>query len=134
MGQGKIFLPFFLTALVLGVFEGAPASPLWPKEFLHEKKCLLCHLDQEQGTLAMLDGTPLAEQDSLRLCSQCHGKVYFDWKALVHGKRLSLAKGPESCLECHDAHEPKFEKMKADAPPRRPRLHKTFNEKDTHGK
>ena len=73
----------------------------------------------------MLDGEIISSKESPRLCGQCHGPIYIDWKEGIHGKLFG--KGTDKarkflCLECHEPHDPKFKKMKAEAPPHHPKL------------
>jgi formate-dependent nitrite reductase cytochrome c552 subunit len=91
----------------------------------NEKNCMLCHSQKSTNELVMLDGRLIPYKESPQLCGQCHGPIYFDWKEGIHGKLFG--KGTENkrkfiCAECHDPHSPKFKKMKADAPPHRPKL------------
>ncbi len=95
------------------------------KHMKNEKSCLLCHSDNSPNELNMLDGKKISMSESPQLCGQCHGPIYFDWQEGIHGKLFG--KGTDQkrkfiCAECHDPHNPKFKKMKAEAPPTRPKL------------
>ena len=57
-------------------------------------------------------------------CGQCHGTIYRDWRAGIHGKRTGYWNGKKEyriCLKCHNPHDPKFKKLKPEPPPLRPR-------------
>jgi len=87
------------------------------------KSCLLCHDENQTNHLVLLNGASVEFKDSVKLCGQCHGLVAMDWKQGLHGKQSGKGSPDNrkmSCTECHNPHEPKFKKMKADAPPHRP--------------
>jgi hypothetical protein len=60
------------------------------------------------------------------LCAKCHGTIYRDWKAGVHGRENGYwntqlgDKTKLRCIQCHDPHSPKFKDMKPLAPLRYP--------------
>ena len=64
--------------------------------------------------------------DAALLCGKCHGTIYRDWQAVVHGRPNGFwnpALGGKTrlrCLECHDPHQPKFKPMPPLAPLRYP--------------
>jgi len=84
--------------------------------------CLNCHHATNRNAFADYDGSEIAEADVVRLCAKCHGTIYRDWQAGVHGRRNGFwdtAKGPQTrlrCIQCHDPHQPKFQSMKPLAP------------------
>lgn len=85
--------------------------------------CLDCHdADQrDQLHLASGEGVPFAE--SYRLCGQCHGEKYRDWRAGVHGRRVGEWNGPKKyllCVHCHNPHEPRFKPLAPLPAPKRP--------------
>jgi hypothetical protein len=88
--------------------------------------CLNCHHATNRNAFADYDGSEIAEQDVVQLCAKCHGPIYRDWKAGVHGRRngfWSKEKGVQTqlrCIQCHDPHQPKFQAMKPMAPLRYP--------------
>lgn len=86
-------------------------SPIW---------CLSCHMENRYTRLRLKDGTPVSFNSSYRLCGECHGVTYEAWKNNAHGKRIGNWKGRKeiySCLECHNAHDPKFKPMESVAAP-----------------
>ncbi len=88
--------------------------------------CLNCHHATNRNAFADYDGSEIAEQDVVQLCGKCHGPIYRDWKAGVHGRRNGFwnkEKGSQTqlrCIQCHDPHQPKFKAMKPLAPLRYP--------------
>jgi formate-dependent nitrite reductase cytochrome c552 subunit len=93
---------------------------------LHHGKnlwCLDCHNADNRDTLRSASGTPISFDESYKLCGQCHGEKYRDWKVGVHGKRTGEWNGPKQyllCVNCHNPHSPKFKKMAPLPPPVRP--------------
>jgi len=87
--------------------------------------CLDCHDAANRDQLHLASGAPVAFEESYRLCGQCHGDKYRDWRAGVHGRRTGRWDGEKSyllCVHCHDSHSPRFkplEPMPAPIPPRR---------------
>ncbi len=84
--------------------------------------CLNCHHPTNRNTFVDYDGTEIAEADVVLLCAKCHGTIYRDWKAGVHGRPNGFwdeAKGIKTklrCIQCHNPHQPKFQPMKPLAP------------------
>ena len=59
--------------------------------------------------LASGDTVPFTE--SYRLCGQCHGDKFRDWRLGVHGKRIGRWDGQKVyflCVNCHNPHTPGF--------------------------
>ena len=87
--------------------------------------CLDCHSAEDRDQLHLASGELVPFQESYRLCGQCHGDKYRDWRAGVHGRRTGRWDGEKQyllCVHCHDAHSPRFdplEPMPAPVPPRR---------------
>lgn len=87
--------------------------------------CLDCHDAADRDVLHLAGGAPVPFEESYRLCGQCHGDKFRDWRAGVHGRRTGRWDGEKSyllCVHCHDAHAPAFrpiEPMPAPSPPRR---------------
>ena len=53
-------------------------------------------------------------EESYRLCGQCHGEKYRDWRAGVHGRRVGQWNGAKRyllCVHCHSPHQPRFKPM-----------------------
>ncbi len=87
--------------------------------------CLDCHDAKNRDKLRLYNGELINFNESYRLCGECHGNVYRDWKSGIHGKRSGYFFGSEKrtyylCASCHDPHEPKFKPLKPEPPPRRP--------------
>ncbi len=90
-----------------------------------ERWCFDCHnpIDRDQLRLAGDVLVPFTE--SYRLCGQCHGDKYRDWKVGVHGKRTGMWNGKKQyllCPHCHDPHAPRFKPLKPEPPPTPPAL------------
>ena len=87
--------------------------------------CLDCHEPRNRDKLRLYNGELIDFTESHRLCGECHGNVYRDWKAGIHGKRVGFFNGSGKriyflCAHCHDPHEPKFKQIKAEPPPLHP--------------
>ena len=87
--------------------------------------CLDCHDAKNRDKLRLYSGELVNFNESYKLCGECHGPVYRDWKAGIHGKRSGSFAGPGKrtyflCANCHDPHEPKFKPIKPEPPPYRP--------------
>ena len=103
--------------------------------------CLDCHDNANRDFLHLTSGDTLPFTESYRLCGQCHGDKYRDWRAGVHGKRIGNWDGEKTyflCVNCHNPHSPRFkgvaeieedgqkttastqELLKPEPPPRRP--------------
>jgi hypothetical protein len=85
--------------------------------------CLNCHNTQERNYLMLLNGEVIPFDESYRLCGQCHGSVYKDWKLGIHGRRVGQWDGNKLyllCAHCHDPHDPKFRKIPGLPKPRSP--------------
>ena len=85
--------------------------------------CLDCHDAQNRDVLRLANGSPVPFEESYRLCGQCHGDKYRDWRAGVHGRRIGLWNGKKQyllCVFCHDSHQPAFKPMAPLPPPTRP--------------
>ncbi|HEX6851278.1 MAG TPA: hypothetical protein VF139_07695 [Candidatus Polarisedimenticolaceae bacterium] len=73
--------------------------------------CLDCHDNADRDVLHLSNGDPLPFTESYRLCGQCHGDKYRDWRAGVHGKRVGRWDGEKTyflCVNCHNPHSPRF--------------------------
>lgn len=85
--------------------------------------CLDCHDEVNRDKLRLASGTLIDFTESYRLCGQCHGDKYRDWRAGIHGRRTGSWNGKKEyslCVNCHWAHAPKFAPIKPLPPPRRP--------------
>jgi hypothetical protein len=96
--------------------------------FTHDAKhrwCLDCHDLQNRDELRLASGTLVPFTESYRLCGQCHGTQYRDWKSGIHGKRTGYWDGPKRyllCVNCHNPHSPHFAPLKPLPPPVRPQF------------
>ena len=85
--------------------------------------CLDCHSAQSRDRLHLAGGELIEFSESYRLCGQCHGDKYRDWRVGVHGRRTGSWNGHKSyllCVNCHDAHSPRFEPIEPMPAPLRP--------------
>jgi hypothetical protein len=94
--------------------------------FSHDSEhrwCLDCHDARDRDVLHLSSGAPVKFTESYRLCGQCHGDKFRDWRAGVHGKRVGRWDGAKTwtlCVSCHDPHAPKFKPVKPEPRPMRP--------------
>lgn len=73
--------------------------------------CLDCHDATERDMLRLAGGELVPFGESYRLCGQCHGDKYRDWRAGVHGRRSGEWSGHRTyllCAHCHNPHQPGF--------------------------
>lgn len=85
--------------------------------------CLDCHDTDDRDVLHLASGERVPFEESYRLCGQCHGDKFRDWRAGVHGRRIGNWDGAKTyllCVHCHDAHSPRFEPLAPDPMPVRP--------------
>jgi hypothetical protein len=85
--------------------------------------CLDCHDLTNRDKLHLISGEKVGFDESYRLCGQCHGDKYRDWKVGVHGKRTGYWNGQKQyllCAHCHNPHSPRFKPLKPLPPPVRP--------------
>jgi hypothetical protein len=80
--------------------------------------CLNCHHPTNRNAFVDYDGAEIREADVVLLCAKCHGPIYRDWQAGVHGRRngyWNTSQGTQTrlrCIECHDPHQPAFKVLK----------------------
>ena len=77
--------------------------------------CLDCHDAQNRDVLKLASGAEVPFTESYRLCGQCHGDKFRDWRAGVHGKRIGMWDGEKTyqlCVSCHNPHSPRFKGVK----------------------
>jgi hypothetical protein len=82
--------------------------------------CLDCHDFKNRDYLRLASGKLLDFKESYKLCGQCHGEKYRDWKVGVHGKRTGEWNGKKEyllCVNCHNPHSPIFKELKPEPPP-----------------
>ena len=85
--------------------------------------CLDCHDADNRDRLHLASGDPVPFEESYRLCGQCHGEKYRDWRAGVHGRRVGEWNGHKQyllCAHCHNPHQPRFKSMAPQPAPFRP--------------
>lgn len=85
--------------------------------------CLDCHDNQNRDVLRLASGAHVPFTESYRLCGQCHGDKYRDWRAGIHGKRVGQWDGERTyflCVNCHNPHSPRFKAIKPEPRPLRP--------------
>ena len=85
--------------------------------------CLDCHDADDRDQLHLASGEAVPFTESYRLCGQCHGEKYRDWRAGVHGRRVGQWNGAKrylQCVHCHSPHQPRFKPMAPTAAPPKP--------------
>jgi hypothetical protein len=89
-------------------------------------RCDVCHALEYMDELRLVTGERITFNQSHRMCGQCHGDNYRDWKMGIHGKTVgSWGVGKRhrfTCTDCHDAHAPKPDSVVALPGPFKPRL------------
>jgi hypothetical protein len=76
--------------------------------------CLNCHHPKNRNAFVDYDGAEIAQADVVNLCAKCHGTIYRDWQAGVHGRKNGFwndSMGESTklrCIQCHDPHSPSF--------------------------
>jgi Doubled CXXCH motif (Paired_CXXCH_1) len=88
-----------------------------------QRWCTDCHNLENRDKLRLVSGELIDFTESYRLCGQCHGDKFRDWKVGVHGKRTGNWNGDKQyllCVHCHNPHDPKFKALKPLPPPERP--------------
>lgn len=85
--------------------------------------CLDCHDATDRDSLHLASGARVSFEESYRLCGQCHGEKYRDWRVGVHGRRTGQWNGHKTyllCAHCHNPHEPHFQPLEPRPAPVRP--------------
>ncbi len=88
-----------------------------------QRWCLDCHNPTDRDKLRLASGQLISFETSYNLCGQCHGTIFRDWKAGVHGKRTGYWNGKKQyrlCVHCHNPHSPRFKPLEPLPPPIRP--------------
>lgn len=88
-----------------------------------QRWCTDCHNLVNRDKLRLVSGELIDFTESYRLCGQCHGDKFRDWKVGVHGKRTGNWNGDKQyllCVHCHNPHDPKFKPLTPLPPPQRP--------------
>lgn len=82
--------------------------------------CHDCHSSTDFDKLHLASGELIDFTESYRLCGQCHGDKYRDWRAGVHGRRSGSWDGHKTyllCVHCHSSHAPKYQPIEPLPPP-----------------
>ncbi len=77
--------------------------------------CLDCHDYENRDVLRLASGATIPFTESYRLCGQCHGDKFRDWRVGIHGKRVGMWDGAKTyflCVNCHNPHSPRFKGVK----------------------
>ena len=88
-----------------------------------QRWCLDCHNPDNRDVLRLANGDLVPFEESYNLCGQCHGTIFRDWKAGIHGKRTGEWNGIKQyrlCVHCHNPHNPRFKPLKPLPPPDNP--------------
>lgn len=88
-----------------------------------ERWCLDCHDFEDRDSLRLASGKKVSFTESYKLCGQCHGTIYRDWRAGIHGRRTGYWDGAKRyllCVHCHWPHAPRFKPLEPLPPPVRP--------------
>jgi len=101
---------------------GAPHTGL---ELAHgDLACASCHDPSSADRLHMASGESIALTEAMRLCAQCHGPQFRDYRAGAHGGMQGYwdtSRGPRTrrhCVDCHLPHAPAFPRVMPMPPPR----------------
>src|SRR3989338_5047086 len=65
-------------------------TAIHPEQLVQEDPkywCQNCHQFKNYNRLHLEDGEVITFNESYRLCAQCHGPVFDDWKKNLHGQR-----------------------------------------------
>jgi hypothetical protein len=101
-------------------FHSEPGEPA--AVFDHDadhRWCLDCHDPSNRDVLRLASGDPVPFTESYRLCGQCHGDKFRDWRVGVHGKRIGMWNGAKTyflCVSCHNPHTPRFKGVRVLGP------------------
>ncbi|MBU0742581.1 hypothetical protein KKG45_08140 [bacterium] len=90
-----------------------------------DRWCFDCHDPADRDHLRLANGSLIGFDESYRLCGQCHGTIFRDWRRGIHGRRRGYWNGAKSyllCAHCHDPHAPHFAAIKPLPPKLRPEL------------
>ncbi len=90
--------------------------------------CMNCHHPGNRDVYVDHEGNEIPADQPARLCSKCHGPIFREWEAGIHGRQngyWDTSKGSRTklfCVQCHDPHSPKFKSMAPLPPPQRTRF------------
>lgn len=100
-----------------------------------ERWCFDCHNPDDRDRLRLASGESIDFDESYRLCGQCHGTIYRDWRQGIHGRREGYWNGAKSyllCAHCHNPHAPRYQPITPLPPPVRPQFLHAAAEEDVH--
>lgn len=89
-----------------------------------ELGCRACHDAERPDALALAGGETIPMAEAMRLCAQCHGPQYRDYRRGAHGGATGhwdRSRGPRvrnHCVDCHDPHAPTYLGASPVFPPR----------------
>jgi hypothetical protein len=81
------------------------------------KTCRTCHRAPHFDDFNLADGTAVPPQQVMRLCGQCHSRRLTEYLHGAHGGASGYwdrTRGPTKrnhCLDCHDAHHPRIDRV-----------------------
>ncbi len=90
--------------------------------------CLNCHHLYDRNSYAAYGEDKISSQKSFQVCMKCHGPIYRDWEANIHGRvngYWDSELGPQKkldCIQCHDPHSPAFKNLIPMPPPEASRI------------
>ena len=99
--------------------------------------CLNCHHQNDRNSYAAYGNDKIPSEDSYRVCMKCHGPIFRDWEAGIHGRvngYWAVELGPQKkldCTQCHDPHSPAFKPLIPMPKPEASRI-KTLSQDDLH--
>lgn len=91
-----------------------------------DRWCYDCHDERNMNKLKLANGDSINFDESYKLCGQCHGNIFNDWKRGIHGKRTGNWDGEKQyllCVHCHNPHSPKFKELTPEPAPIKPTRH-----------
>ena len=77
-------------------------------------RCFNCHNCANLETYINYDSSEIPGDKPVLLCRKCHGVLYRDWQAGIHGRTngyWDASRGPRiklECNQCHNPHQPHF--------------------------
>jgi hypothetical protein len=99
--------------------------------------CLNCHYQYDRNYYAAYGNDKISAEESFQVCMKCHGPIYRDWEANIHGRvngYWDAELGPQKkldCIQCHDPHSPDFKNIIPMPPPEVSRI-KTLIQGNSH--
>ena len=99
--------------------------------------CLNCHHSYDRNYYAAYGEDKISSEESFQVCMKCHGPIYRDWEANIHGRvngYWDSELGPQKkldCIQCHDPHSPGFKNLIPMPPPEASRI-KTSIQGNSH--